>query len=140
MNYRKYQGILLLIIILIWGIYSLFHYLFEVSIILGILILGLSFWGLYYLFKNYNKDYKMIDPIHLDKRGYERDSNNRLIHRDIAYEFIYKEGYKNGDFSERFGSYDVHHIDGNKRNNSIENLQIVTRAEHEEIHKKFRHN
>ena len=28
----------------------------------------------------------------------------------------------------------VHHIDGNKRNNSIENLMVVTRVEHARIH------
>jgi hypothetical protein len=29
----------------------------------------------------------------------------------------------------------VHHIDGNKANNDISNLQIVTRAEHINIHR-----
>lgn len=29
----------------------------------------------------------------------------------------------------------VHHIDGNKTNNSIDNLVIVSRAEHMEIHR-----
>lgn len=28
----------------------------------------------------------------------------------------------------------VHHIDGNKRNNSPDNLQIMTRAEHARVH------
>lgn len=30
--------------------------------------------------------------------------------------------------------YDVHHIDGNKLNNNIDNLMIVTRSEHAKIH------
>ena len=30
--------------------------------------------------------------------------------------------------------YVVHHIDGNKRNNKISNLQILTKKEHEKIH------
>lgn len=28
----------------------------------------------------------------------------------------------------------VHHVDGNKLNNEISNLQVVTRAEHARIH------
>ena len=31
--------------------------------------------------------------------------------------------------------YEIHHIDINKDNNEIENLQMVTRKEHHEIHK-----
>jgi len=33
-------------------------------------------------------------------------------------------------------SYDIHHIDGNKANNSIENLKCVTIQEHYDIHLK----
>jgi hypothetical protein len=33
-------------------------------------------------------------------------------------------------------SYDIHHIDGNRRNNHISNLVAVSRREHYEIHKK----
>ena len=59
----------------------------------------------------------------------------------------YKTTYRNGktDREHRFIAEDivgrkldadeiVHHIDGNKRNNSPDNLQIVTRAEHAKIH------
>jgi hypothetical protein len=33
--------------------------------------------------------------------------------------------------------YDIHHVDGNRRNNSLENLQCVSIQEHYEIHKKL---
>jgi hypothetical protein len=36
---------------------------------------------------------------------------------------------------EQGNLYDIHHIDGNRRNNSIENLQCVSIEEHYEIHK-----
>ena len=37
------------------------------------------------------------------------------------------------EYPLRFSQYQVHHIDGNKSNNDVSNLQIVTRREHEEI-------
>jgi hypothetical protein len=33
----------------------------------------------------------------------------------------------------------VHHIDGNKQNNSIENLQLLTNAEHQILHESHIH-
>lgn len=33
----------------------------------------------------------------------------------------------------------VHHIDGNRANNSIENLQLMTRSEHTSLHRKGEH-
>ena len=34
--------------------------------------------------------------------------------------------------------YEIHHIDGNGHNNSIENLQLLTRSEHTSLHAKLR--
>ena len=32
----------------------------------------------------------------------------------------------------------VHHIDGNKRNNAIENLMVMTQSEHAKLHARLR--
>ena len=66
-----------------------------------------------------------------DEKGYLRyNSNDKLVHRNRAY----KEIYQKGNYNLKFSDYQVHHIDGNKINNDIDNLQIVTREEHEAIH------
>jgi len=87
---------------------------------------------LWILWKCYG--YKKLNTISIDKRGYARNGYGRLVHRDIAYHHLYKEGYQNGIYTQRFGSYDIHHIDRNKLNNHPSNLQILTREEHREIH------
>lgn len=142
MGASKYNLYGWIIFILIFGIYSFFNYLFKRSIILGILIslslVGIISYGISYLFNSYKRHLELANTINIDNRGYERNGLNELVHRNIAYEYIYKEGYMSGEFTERFRCYDVHHIDGNKRNNSIENLQILTREEHEKIHKHHR--
>jgi len=55
-----------------------------------------------------------------------------LVHRELAYEHIYIKNRK--DYQLPFSAYQVHHKDGDKTNNSIENLQIVTKEEHDAIH------
>ena len=75
----------------------------------------------------------MSRPKYADENGYFRwVDNNKLVHRDIAYSQIYvpnEEAYPNA-----FSDYVVHHIDHDKKNNTVPNLQIVTQKEHEEIH------
>ena len=97
-----------------------------------IITIGLIALGIYLLIRHI----KLSNMRVLDLRGYERDGYDRLVHRDVAYNEIYKEGYQTGKFTRRFGEYDVHHIDRNKRNNSPENLQILTREEHNEEHRR----
>jgi hypothetical protein len=60
------------------------------------------------------------------KDGYYRKTNgNRgLLHKDVWI-------YYNGDVDK---NYDVHHKDKNLDNNSIENLQLLSKSEHGKMH------
>ena len=53
-----------------------------------------------------------------------------LVHRLVAHAFI--QPLKRGD-----RTIQVHHIDEDKTNNSVENLQIMTMAEHQKLHKQI---
>lgn len=58
-----------------------------------------------------------------DKQGHYRATFH--IHRAV-YTYYY------GDIPPE---HDIHHIDGNKANNDISNLLLVTRSEHQKLHK-----
>jgi len=74
-------------------------------------------------------------------KGYRRfKSNKELVHRWKARTKIYnlnkayyKEKYPNHSFRQLV----VHHKDGNKLNNSLKNLEIMTQEEHDDIHTDF---
>lgn len=71
--------------------------------------------------------------VYTDKKGYFRFINSdELFHRYLANKYIYKPNRNNFDLP--FGWYVVHHIDGNKKNNKLSNLQIITQEEHDTIH------
>ena len=65
-----------------------------------------------------------------DEKGYKRYSN--LVHRRKAYKEIYQKDPHS--YSKPFSQYVVHHKDGNKKNNNVDNLAILTPEEHNEIH------
>ncbi len=68
---------------------------------------------------------------YLDEKGYLRfEGSGKLVHRWMAYKYIYKE---NNCFHP-FSAYVVHHKDGNKQNNSVLNLELLSRNEHNTIH------
>lgn len=70
---------------------------------------------------------------HYDDRGYLRfDSNNRLVHRHVAYKYIYL--VHRDEYPLPFSSYDVHHINHHKWDNRSTNLEILTREEHMKRH------
>lgn len=66
---------------------------------------------------------------YIDPRGYYRYSNsNRLVHRHIAAKHVVKRRLKFGEV--------VHHKNGNKLDNRISNLQVMTWDAHNKLHQK----
>lgn len=65
-----------------------------------------------------------------NKHGYYY-FHNICKHRLVAYAWGM---FGKGRYS-KYGDFDVHHIDGDKSNNDITNLQIMTREDHKELHK-----
>ena len=70
-------------------------------------------------------------PTHKGKRGYKRNEEE-FIHRKRAYH-IYLEN--RDKYPLPWGAYEVHHIDFDKTNNKVDNLQILTPTEHDKVHK-----
>jgi hypothetical protein len=63
-------------------------------------------------------------------RGYSVDDRGRLVHREI-----YKHAY--GSIP---AGWVVHHVDGNKSNNTTENLVAIPRRMHDRLHSACRKN
>jgi hypothetical protein len=92
-----------------------------------IFILFLIAWLIY-------RHVQKLNERHEDSRGYYRNGYGELVHRRLAWKYIYSYP----KYSRQFRYYDIHHIDGNKKNNSLDNLAILTREEHQEEHSKMR--
>lgn len=73
-----------------------------------------------------NASYKRGYRIRPD--GYLRDSSDRYLHRLVLESFL----------KRRLRRYEhVHHIDGNKKNNDIKNLVILTNSEHRKLEMQY---
>jgi hypothetical protein len=72
-----------------------------------------------------------MSKTYLDDKGYYRfKGSSKLVHRWVAYRYIYN---KHAYFYP-FSAYVVHHKDGNKENNNVDNLKILAQSEHRKIH------
>jgi hypothetical protein len=65
-----------------------------------------------------------------DKTGYYLNSTIRKRLHRVVWE---------NEVGKIPAGMDIHHMDGNKANNAIENLQLLTKAEHNSFHAKKRH-
>jgi len=61
--------------------------------------------------------------------------SNKLIHRWVAYTKIYK--LNKHDYKKPFREYQIHHKDGNKRNNDVSNLELLDAYDHKTKHTPF---
>jgi len=92
------------------------------------------------------KHYCSNECCYLDKAGKERNKPSNGIIMQEGYVFLHQKPnqYKakhrivmEQHLGRKLSSNEiVHHIDGNKTNNDISNLVLVTRAEHVNIHRK----
>lgn len=70
--------------------------------------------------------------VYLDSCGYYRfRANDYLVHRSVAYK-IWKAN--RDQYPRHFSFYVVHHIDRCKTNNRINNLMLLSKWEHDQIH------
>lgn len=74
------------------------------------------------------KDGVMV-PFRKAPNGYWRNNSKGVI-------YLHREKLRLhlGLTNEQMENYDVHHIDGNKDNNDIMNLQLLTREQHNRLH------
>ena len=70
-----------------------------------------------------------LSKIHVDRDGYltvRVNNKKQMVHR-LVYEYF------GTDFNK---GYHIHHIDGNKQNNCIDNLECISQSEHNRKHHK----
>lgn len=69
-----------------------------------------------------------------NKWGYKQKDHSESVHRHRAYHHIYLKNREK--YPLPFSAYEVHHKDGNKNNNRMDNLAVLTPEEHDKEHDK----
>ena len=59
----------------------------------------------------------------IDKRGFLRNKQKKLVHRSMAYNSIYKRNREK--YRKPFSQYYIVHKDKNKLNNKVSNLKLI---------------
>jgi len=78
----------------------------------------------------------MARHIVTDYSGYSRYfESHKLVSRKVAFEQVYRRNRHRYPLPFRY--YLVHHKDGDKLNNDPENLELLTREQHNKLHSSF---
>lgn len=131
------KTILFILIIFLLGSFASIDEFGFISIIYAIGLLILIVITIRSILNHKDNETRELKKV-IDKNGYKRGQHKHsdLIHRQIAYSEIYLKN--RNEYPLKFHKYVIHHIDGNKLNNDVSNLQILTKEEHEAIHRRFR--
>lgn len=78
---------------------------------------------------------EILDETHQRFNGvvFQKDSSGRYHAHLGMHRYVW-----NFFFGEPPEGYEIHHIDGNPANNNVENLQLLTKAEHYAVHNQMR--